>query len=137
MLSSHSGDSITERAVAAYSRIKEPRLREIIAALIRHLHALVKEVRLGEQEWEFAWDFMARMSRFTGPEHNEFLLLGDVIGISQLIEVIDHDRPETAVGFALVGPFYRANAPVLGRGASTVSPATAGERVRSPDGFTT
>src|SRR5208337_2926840 len=87
MLRIHSGDSITERAVEADSQIENPRLREVMAALIRHLHALVKEVRLEEQEWEFAWDFMARMARFTGPERNEFLLLGDVIGISQLIEV--------------------------------------------------
>ena len=130
MLRGHSGDSITERAVEAYSQIEDPRLREVMAALIRHLHALVKEVRLEEQEWEFAWDFMARMARFTGPKRNEFLLLGDVIGISQLIEVIDHERPDSAVGFALVGPFYRANAPVLGRGESTMSPDTAGERVR-------
>ena len=85
MLRSHSGDSITERAVEAYSRIEELRLREVMGALIRHLHALVKEVGLGEQEWEFAWDFMARMARFTGPQRNEFLLFGDVIGISQLI----------------------------------------------------
>ena len=114
MLSSHSGDSITERAVEACSHIEEPRLREVMAALIRHLHVLVKEVRLSEQEWEFAWDFMARMAQFTGPERNEFLLLADVIGISQLNEEINHDRPASAVGFAVVGPFYRANAPVLG-----------------------
>jgi catechol 1,2-dioxygenase len=130
MLRSHSGDSITERAVEAYSHIEEPRLREITAALIRHLHALVKEVELREQEWEFAWDFLARMARFTGPNRNEFLLLADVTGISQLLEVIDHDRPDSAVGFALVGPFYRANAPVLERGESIMSPGTAGERVR-------
>jgi hypothetical protein len=68
MLRNHSGEAITERAVEAYSQIEDPRLREIVAALIRHLHALVKEVGLGEQEWEFAWDFMARMARFTGPE---------------------------------------------------------------------
>jgi catechol 1,2-dioxygenase len=130
MLRSHSGDSITERAVEAYSHIEEPRLREITAALIRHLHALVKEVELREQEWEFAWDFLARMARFTGPNRNDFLLLADVTGISQLLEVIDHDRPDSAVGFALVGPFYRANAPALERGESIVSPDTAGERVR-------
>ena len=130
MLRSHSGDSITERAVEAYSHIEERRLREITAALIRHLHALVKEVELREQEWEFAWDFLARMAQFTGPNRNEFLLLADVTGISQLLEVIDHDRPDSAVGFALVGPFYRANAPVLERGESIVSPDTAGERVR-------
>ena len=68
MLTTHSGDSITERAVETYSHIEEPRLRELMAALIRHLHASVKEARLGEQEWEFAWDFMARMARCTGPE---------------------------------------------------------------------
>ena len=56
MLRSHSGDSITEQALEAYSQIEEPRLREVMAALIRHLHALVKEVRLSEKEWEFAWD---------------------------------------------------------------------------------
>jgi hypothetical protein len=92
----NTGDSITERAVGAYSRIADPRLREIVTALIKHLHALVKEVRLTRPKWEFAWDFMARMAAVTGPERNEFLLLADVIGLSQLIEVIDHDRPDSA-----------------------------------------
>ena len=130
MLRSHSGDSITERALEAYSRIEDPRVREVVVALIRHLHALVKEVRLSEQEWDFAWDFLARIARFTGPDRNEFLVLADVIGLCQLIEVINHERPDSAVGFALVGPFYRANAPVLGKGESIVSPDTVGERAR-------
>lgn len=50
ILRSHSADSITERAVEAYAQIEDPRLREVMAALIRHLHTLVKEVRLEEQE---------------------------------------------------------------------------------------
>ncbi len=58
------------------------------------------------------------------------LLLADVIGVSQLIEVIGHERAQSAVGFALVGPFYRANAPVRHRGESIVSDGTAGDRVR-------
>jgi catechol 1,2-dioxygenase len=126
----NTGDSITDRAVGAYSQIADPRLREIVTALLKHLHALVKEVRLTGPEWEFAWDFMARMAAVTGPERNEFLLLADVIGLSQLIEVIDHDRPDSAVGFALVGPFYRANAPIRARGESIASPDTPGDRVR-------
>jgi catechol 1,2-dioxygenase len=129
MLRSHSGDSITERALEAYSKIEDPRIREVVAAVIRHLHTLVKEVRLSEQEWDFAWGFLARMARFTGPDRNEFLVFSDVIGLCQLIEVINHERPESAVGFALVGPFYRENSPVLGRGDSIVSPDTAGERL--------
>jgi catechol 1,2-dioxygenase len=70
------------------------------------------------------------MAAVTGPERNEFLLLADVIGLSQLIEVIDHDRPDSAVGFAPVGPHYRANAPVRARGESIASPDTPGDRVR-------
>lgn len=130
MLRSQSGDSITERAREAYSQIDDPRLREVVVALIRHLHTIVKEVRLSEQEWDFAWDFLARMARFTGPDRYDFLVLADVIGICQLIEVINHERPDLAVGFALVGPFYRENAPVLGKGESIVSPDTMGERTR-------
>ena len=96
MLRSHSADSITERAVEAYSQIEDPRLREVMAALIRHLHALVKEVRLEEQEWEFAWDFMARMARFTGPERNEFLLLGACLGISIQVTSMDDQSVQIA-----------------------------------------
>jgi catechol 1,2-dioxygenase len=129
MSHANTSDTLTEKAVRAYSGIEDARLREIITGLIRHLHGLVKEVRLDEQEWEFAWDFMARMARFTGPERNEFLLLADVIGLSQLIETINHERPESAVGSALVGPFYRANAPMRRRGESIASADTAGERV--------
>jgi catechol 1,2-dioxygenase len=123
-------ESITKRAVGAYSQIADPRLREIVTALIKYLHSLAKEVRLTGPEWEFAWDFMARMAAVTGLERNEILLLADVLGISQLIEVIDHDRPGSAVGFALVGPFYRANAPVRAMGESIASPDTPGDRVR-------
>jgi catechol 1,2-dioxygenase len=130
MAGRNAADSITERAAGAYSQIADPRLREIVTALIKHLHALAKEVRLTGPEWEFASDFMARMAAVSGPARNEFLLLADVIGLSQLIEVIDHDRPDSAGGFALVGPFDRANAPVRARGGLIASPDTPGDRAR-------
>lgn len=124
------GDTLTEKAVRAYSRIEDARLREVVAALIRHLHALVKETKLTDEEYEAAWTLLSDMAKFTSEDRNEFLLLGDVIGVSQLIEAINHRRPQSAVGFALVGPFFRANAPVRKRGESTVSDATKGDRVR-------
>jgi len=70
------------------------------------------------------------MAQFTDDKRNEFLLLADVIGISQLIELIGHQRSQSAVGFALVGPFYRADAPCRRRGESVASDDTAGDRVR-------
>jgi catechol 1,2-dioxygenase len=118
---------LTDRVLKAYSSIENPRLRSLIFALIRHLHAYVGETNLTDQEWEFAWNFMGRMAAV--PDRNEFLLLADVLGVSQLIETLNHDRPGQAVGFALIGPFLRANAPFRRRGESIASDDTPGTRV--------
>jgi hypothetical protein len=93
----------TDRVQKSYSSIEDPRLRSLVLALIRHLHAFVGETELTDQEWEFAWNFMGRMAAV--PDRNEFLLAGDVLGVSQLIETLNHYRPGQPVGFALVGPF--------------------------------
>jgi catechol 1,2-dioxygenase len=122
-------DALSDKALKAYSQIEDPRLRELTAGLIRHLHAFVKESKLTDQEFEIAWTLMAEMAKFTGDERNEYLLLCDVLGVSELIDAINHQRPPSAVGYALVGPFYRANAPQRKRGQSIVSDDTEGERV--------
>jgi catechol 1,2-dioxygenase len=121
---------ITERVLKAYSNIENPRLKFIVLQLIKHLHACVKEMRPTDQEFELAWDFLERMARKTGPERNEFLLLADVIGVSQLIATLNHDRPGQTVGFALIGPFLRAGSPFRERGAADMSDDTPGARVR-------
>jgi catechol 1,2-dioxygenase len=123
-------DALTEKALTAYSRIDNTRLCELVTGLIRHLHAFVKEAKLTDEEFETAWTLMAEMSKFTGDERNEFLLFCDVVGISQLVEEINHARSQSAVGYALVGPFYRANAPLKQRGESIVSDDTKGARAR-------
>src|SRR6267143_1760891 len=120
----------TEKVSKDYSNIENERLKSIVSLLIKHVHACVKKMKPTDQEFEFAWDFMERMAAKTGPERNEFLLLADVIGVSQLIETLNHDKPGQPVGFALVGPFLRANDPFRERGASTASKDTPGARVR-------
>ncbi|HXE96680.1 MAG TPA: dioxygenase [Dongiaceae bacterium] len=122
--------ALTGKVLAAYSKIENPRLKSIVSTLIEHLHACVKEMKVTDVEWEFAWDFMERMAAMTGPQRNEFLLFADVIGVSQLIETLNHEKPGQPVGFALVGPFFRADAPVRERGDSIASDDTAGARVR-------
>jgi catechol 1,2-dioxygenase len=120
----------TERVLNAYSNIENPRQKFVVSQLIKHLHACVKEMRPTDQEFEFAWNFLERMAAKTGPERNEFILLTDVIGVSQLIETLNHDKPGQPVGFALVGPFFRAEAPFRERGAADASADTPGARVR-------
>jgi len=122
--------ALTEKVLNAYSKIENPRQKSIVSKLITHLHACVKELKVTDVEWEFAWDFMERMAAMTGTQRNEFLLFADVIGVSQLIETLNHDRPDQPVGFALVGPFFRANAPLRARGDSIASDDTVGARVR-------
>ena len=121
---------LTERVLAAYSPIENPRLKLIVSELIGHLHAFVKETKVTDEEFEFAWDFLERMAEITGPERNEFILLADVMGVSQLIETLNHEEPNQPVGFALVGPFYRAGAPFRERGTSIAGGDSPGVRVR-------
>lgn len=123
-------NNFTERVLTAYNNIENPRLNKLIQALIKHLHAYIKETHLLENEWEFTWNFLAKMAAFTHAERNEFLLLADVLGVSQLIEMINHERPTNTVGYALIGPFYRANAPWRARSECIASADTEGERVK-------
>ena len=123
-------NALTEKALSAYSGIDNARLRELVKRLIQHLHAFVKEARLTDAEFEAAWSLTSEMARLTGEDRNEFLLLCDVIGISELIDAINHPRTQSAVGYALVGPFYRANAPLKQRGESIAGAGTEGARVR-------
>lgn len=120
----------SEKVLKAYLNIEDPRLKFIVAVRIKPLHACVKEMKPTDEEWEFAWDYMRRMAAITGLERNEFLLFADIIGVSQLIETLNHEEPGQRVGYALVGPFFRAGAPFRERGASIASDDTAEVRVR-------
>jgi len=129
-MSTSPNQEFTEKVLKAYSDIDDPRLRSVISILIKHLHACVKEMKVTDQEWEFAWDFMKRMAEKTSPLGNEFLFFADVMGLSQLIEILNHGEQEQSVGVALLGPFFRADAPFRERGASIASDDAPGARVR-------
>jgi catechol 1,2-dioxygenase len=129
-MSTSPNQEFTEKVLKAYSNIDNPRLKSVISILIKHLHACVKEMKVTDKEWEFAWDFMKRMAEKTSPLGNEFLFFADVMGLSQLIEILNHGEQEQPVGVALVGPFFRADAPFRERGASIASDDAPGARVR-------
>lgn len=113
----------------AYASIQNPRVNALIQSLIQHLHGYIEENHLTEREWEFTWNFFAQMAKVTDDNRNEFLLAADVLGLSQLVELINHQRKKGETGYALVGPFYRANAPFYAKGQSIASNDTPGIRV--------
>lgn len=90
----------------------DPRLRTVMASLIKHLHAFIKDVELTEEEWGKAIAFLTRTGQMCGNERQEYILLSDVLGASMLVDAINNRRPEGATESTVFGPFHVANAPV-------------------------
>lgn len=94
-----------------------PRLKQVMGALVEHLHAFVKEVQLTPAEWEFAIHFLTRTGQISSAERQEFILLSDALGLSMLVDAVSHRKPEGATESTVFGPFYVAGAPTLEMGA--------------------
>lgn len=103
--------SVTRLVEAAMADTPDPRLRFVTGALVRHLHAFLREARLTDAEFEFALDFVARLGQATHATHNEVVLAADVLGLSTLVTVMNNGTRHGRTPGALLGPFYRANAP--------------------------
>lgn len=88
-----------------------PRVVEIVSALVRHLHAFAKEVHLTLDEWEAGVDFLTRTGQLCGPERQEFILLSDTLGLSMLVDAINNRRPKGATENTVFGPFHVDDAP--------------------------
>jgi len=95
-----------------------PRLAEVMAALVKHLHAFAKEVDLTQSEWEIGIDFLTRTGQICSEERQEFILLSDTLGFSMLVDAINNRRPAGATENTVFGPFHVDGAPERGMGAS-------------------
>lgn len=91
---------------------RDPRAREIFAALIRHVHAFVREVRPTEDEWAATIDFLTRTGQTCDDKRQEFILLSDILGVSMLVDAINHQKPAGATLSSVLGPFHRDGAPL-------------------------
>lgn len=94
------------------------RFREIMAAVVRHLHAAVKEVELTQDEWFQAIRFLTKTGQLCDDRRQEFILLSDTLGVSMLVDAINHRKPGSATESTVLGPFHVANAPKLEMGAN-------------------
>ena len=111
-------DNSVEAVLARMEESTAPRLRQVITALVRHLHAFVREVELTQEEWEVAIDFLTKTGRMCSDERQEFILLSDVLGVSMLVDAINNRRPAGATENTVLGPFHVEGAPMRQMGAS-------------------
>ena len=101
-----------------------------MTSLVRHLHDFVRDVELTFDEWSYAIDFLTRTGQMCGATRQEFILLADTLGVSMLVDVINHRTPEGATQTTVLGPFYVQNPPELRHGAD-VSGGLQGEPLSS------
>ena len=119
--------SVTDKVLVAMRGAASPRLREVMAALVRHLHAFAREVRLTEEEFETGIDFLNRIGQATHDAHNEGILFSDAVGLSTLVCLLNNGRNgATETASALLGPFWRMNSPRTENGDSIVRSETPG-----------
>jgi protocatechuate 3,4-dioxygenase beta subunit len=119
--------SVTGKVLAAMRGAASPRLREVMAALVRHLHAFAREVRLTEEEFETGINFLNRIGLATHDAHNEGILFSDAVGLSTLVCLLNNGRNgATETASALLGPFWRMNSPRTENGGSIVRSETPG-----------
>lgn len=105
---------LTARVVKEYSGAPDARVRELITALISHVHAFVTQTKLTPQEWLAAVEFLTATGHKCDEERQEFVLLSDVLGISSLVDVVNAAPGVTES--TVLGPFYRSGAPVRAMG---------------------
>lgn len=98
--------TLTDEVISRFAGCKNPRTKQISEALVRHLHAFVREIEPSQEEWEFAIDFLTRTGHMCNDKRQEFILLSDALGVSMLVDAINHRMPEGVTETTVFGPFY-------------------------------
>jgi hydroxyquinol 1,2-dioxygenase len=88
-----------------------PRVQQVMAAVVRHLHAAVKEIEPTHEEWLAAIKFLTETGQMCTDWRQEFILLSDALGVSMLVDAVNHRRPRGATPNTILGPFYVLDAP--------------------------
>ncbi len=118
---------LTSAVIDAMAGANDPRLHEVMAALVRHAHAFAREVKLTEAEFEKGLAFLNAIGQASNDTHNEAVLFSDVLGFSTLVCLLNNGNAgATETASALLGPFWRMNSPRTANGGSILRSPTPG-----------
>src|ERR1700743_1584508 len=114
-------EQVTEAVLSELERANNPRLREIMSAAVRHLHAFAREVKLTEAEFHQACAYIAALGQKTTETHNEVVLMAGSLGFSTLVCLINNgNKGQTETTANLLGPFWRLDSPRTENGGSII-----------------
>ena len=120
-------EDVTPVVVDAYKTIDDARLREIVASLVKHLHAFARDIHLTEEEFQLGTQIIAKMGQLTNATHNEVVLMSGSLGFSALVCLLNNgNNGQTETTANLLGPFWRMNSPRTENGASIIRSPTPG-----------
>src|SRR5713226_2455566 len=118
---------VTEAVLSEVARTPNPRTREILSALVRHLHDFAREVRLTEKEFRDGCAYIAELGKRTNETHNEVVLMAGSLGFSMLVCLLNNgNNGQTETTANLLGPFWRLDSPRTESGGSIVCSPTPG-----------
>jgi catechol 1,2-dioxygenase len=119
---------VTPAVLEVMERTRDPRLREIMVSLVKHLHGFVREVGLTEAEFRDATAILNEMGKLTSDTHNEMVLMAGSLGVSSLVCLLNNgDQGNTETSQSLLGPFWRLNSPRTQNGGSIIRSDTPGD----------
>src|SRR6266446_2655763 len=133
--------TITEAVIERFADTPNPRLRELMTSLVKHLHSFAREVSLTEQEWLEGIHFVTASGQKSDAKRQEVILLSDTLGLSMLTVAMNNDKPRGCTESTVFGPFHVEGAPHyasgddVGNGAVGV-PCTVHGTVCGPNGET-
>ena len=120
-------DQVTQAVLDETKRTPDPRAKEIIQSLVRHLHAFVRETKLTEKEFDQAINLVAALGQLTTESHNEVRLMAGSLGVSTLVCLLNNGpNAATESSANLLGPFWRAESPQTENGGSLLRSPTPG-----------
>ena len=123
-------EDVTPAVLSEIARAPDPRFREVMSALVRHLHAFAREVKLTETEYRLAASYVVSIGQKSSESHNEAILMGGVLGMSTLVTLLNNgNNGATETTANLLGPFWRTDSPATQNGGTIVRSATPGEPI--------
>ncbi len=109
--------SITQEVLRRFEGCPNPRLKQLLNGLVRHIHDFVREEAVTEAEWVYAIEFLTRTGKISDQSRQEFILLSDTLGVSTLVDAINNRPAPGATQSTVLGPFFVEDAPLAEQGA--------------------
>jgi len=115
--------NITDVVLERWKAVPDPRLLQIMQSMIKHLHAFIRDIEPTEQEWMSAVEWLTRTGKLSTEKRQEFILASDVVGVSMLVDCINHRLADEATPSTVTGPFHVHGSPQFANGADVATGA--------------